>query len=99
METQNIFEESSIPNGHDRALEVNAVTEATIKKVFEKTRNATNQALDIAEVKVVHGQELLKAISDRSIDLFRRYPVQSAATCLGAGYLFGKMLNSRKSMQ
>lgn len=69
--------------------------EKTAKKVLAKTRRATAQAFEVTSDGLAQGQELIKTGYERSLDIFRKYPIESAVACLGAGILVGKMLNSR----
>ena len=70
--------------------------ERTVKKMLSTTRRATAQALEVTKDKFADGQELMRTGYKKSLDLFRQYPVESAVVCLGAGFLVGKVFQSRK---
>lgn len=90
MQTHNTADNISAP-----LTELNSAAEQTARRVLEKTRNATSHALEVASVKMERGQEIFNKGAQRSVDLLRRYPVESAVACLGAGFLVGKFLNRK----
>lgn len=97
MEHTSIAEQLSQVVG-DVSTELNdagKATERAAKKALGKTRDASAQALEVSADTLVQGQELMRNGYKRSLDLFRKYPVESAVACLGAGFLVGKILNSR----
>lgn len=75
--------------------EAGKATEGKVNKALSKTREVTAQALEISADRLAQGQDLVRSGYKRSLDLFRKYPVESAVACLGAGFLVGKILNNR----
>lgn len=74
--------------------------EATVKTIFETTRAATSKALKATQEKIEdtyeENEDAINQGVRHSLDLIKRYPLESAVACLGVGFLLGKLLGRQK---
>ena len=80
----------------DQAQGVASDANDAVKKMMKSSRRATAQAIEVTKDKWVEGQDILRTGYKKSLSLFRQYPIESAGACLGAGFIVGKVLQSRK---
>ena len=90
VQTQNVIDEVAKPLN-----DFSKNAEQAAKKVFEKTKSAASQALELSDDVIEDGEDLFNKGVQRSVSLFKQYPIESAVVCLGAGFLVGKFLNRR----
>lgn len=71
--------------------------EDTVKTIFETTRTATSKALKATQEKLEEtyeeNEDKINAGVERTVNLIKEYPVQSALACLGIGFILGKLLS------
>ena len=74
---------------------VSNVIEVAVKTLFESTKTATMAAIENSKDKIEMGQDLLKDGVSKSVDLIKKYPIESAVAGFALGCLVGNLLRRR----
>ncbi len=87
---------SNQPNEVTEQLsEFSQKVEDAVKTLFETTRSVTSQALKATSDKFEGSEDAVSAGVQSSVNLIKKYPLESAVACLGVGFLIGKLLSNK----